>query len=378
VNRAELAETLGSRLGERLEEVDAPGAAAALVDREGVVWQGSTGVARPASGSPASVETAFLWFSMTKIATATATMQLVDAGALGLDSPARELLPELEALDPRITTRQLLNHSSGIGNPPPLRWIHPVDQPAPDSRELVERLLRRHGKPKFRPGSRSAYSNIGYLVLGELIAAASGLPYRRYVADRLLEPLGARSTGFDFEAAGRSNASEGAHPRRDLALPLLRLLIPRWALDGTAGRWRLFNPFLLDGSAYGGLVGPAGDAALLAAAHLGGGEVNGRRILTPESAAEMQRISIAGKKFDLGLGWFRRHRDSLRGLAHVEHLGGGGGYGTVMRLYPDRGLGVVAMANVSSQRFQHEKLLEPLALGAPGGPSAGTVRAVES
>ncbi len=93
--------------------------------------------------------------------------------------------------------------------------------------------------------------------------------------------------------------------------------------------------------------------------HLGGGVFNGRRILSSESATEMQRIVTEGKKFDLGLGWFRRHRDSERGRTYIEHLGGGGGYGTVMRLYPDRGLGVVAMANVSSQHFKHERLLAP-------------------
>ena len=55
---------------------------------------------------------------------------------------------------------------------------------------------------------------------------------------------------------------------------------------------------------------PVGDVALLAAAHLGGRALNGQRILSSESAAEMQRIITPGKKFDLGLGWFRRHRDS--------------------------------------------------------------------
>ena len=74
----------------------------------------------------------------------------------------------------------------------------------------------------------------------------------------------------------------------------------------------------------------------------------------------MQRIVTEGRKFDLGLGWFRRHRDSERGRTYIEHLGGGGGYGTVMRLFPERGLGVVAMANVSSQRFKLERLLAPL------------------
>ncbi len=347
-------------LGERLAHVAAPGASMALVSGGEVAWVGSHGLARVSSERPVDDGTAFLWFSMTKIATATAVMQLVDAGAVGLDSPAREHVPDLEPLDPRITVRQLLNHSSGIPNPPPLRWIHPGDEPGPEPREFVTRLLDRYGKPKFEPGDHSAYTNVGYLVLGELIAEVSGRPYKDYVVDRVLRPIGAVSTGFTFDSAGMANAAEGTHPRFDPFLPLARLLIPSWVIGPPVGRWRTFNPFYLDGSAYGGLVGPASDAARLAAAHLGGGTVDGRRILSEESAAEMQRIATPGKKFDLGLGWFRSHRDSKRGATHIEHLGGGAAYGAVMRLYPERGIGAVAMANVSSNRFKHEELLAPL------------------
>ncbi len=226
---------------------------------------------------------------------------------------------------------------------------------------MVGRLLDKYGKLKFEPGERSEYTNIGYLVLGELIAELSGQSYKDYVVDRVMKPIGANSTGFTADLAGVENAAEGTHPRRDPFLPLARLLIPSWVIGPPVGRWRIFNPFYLDGSAYGGLVGPVGDAALLAAAHLNGGSVGPRRILSAESAAEMQRIATPGKKFDLGLGWFRRHRDSERGLTHIEHLGGGAGFGTVMRLYPERGVGLVAMANVSSNRFKHEDLLAPFA-----------------
>jgi CubicO group peptidase (beta-lactamase class C family) len=225
---------------------------------------------------------------------------------------------------------------------------------------MVERLLARHGSPKFEPGQRSAYSNIGYLVLGELISEVSGMPYERYVVERVLKPIGATRTGFAFRADAPASRSEGAHPRRDPLLMLMRLLVPRWALGPAVGRWRLFNAFYLDGAAYGGLVGPVGDAALLAAAHLGGGALGERRILSAESAAAMQRIATPGKRYELGLGWYRPHRDSERGRSWIQHLGGGGGYGAVMRLWPDRGQGVVAMANVSSQKFDVGSLLAPL------------------
>jgi CubicO group peptidase (beta-lactamase class C family) len=176
----------------------------------------------------------------------------------------------------------------------------------------------------------------------------------------VLRPIGATATGFTVDLAGPEPAAEGSHPRRDPALPLFRLMIPSWVIGPATGSWRTFTPFHLDGSAYGGLIGPVRDAALLAAAHLGGGAANGKRILSPQSAAEMQRIVTPGKKFDLGLGWFRRHRDTRHGRTHIEHLGGGAAFGAVMRLYPERGVGVVAMTNVSSNRLKHEALLAPL------------------
>ena len=228
---------------------------------------------------------------MTKIATATAVMQLVEAGDIGLDAPAREHLPDLDDLDPRITTRQLLNHSSGIANPAPLKLDPSRAETGPRPAERWSRLLSRYGKPKFEPGDHSAYTNIGYLVLGELIAAASGLPYKR-----LRGRAGAAAAGGDLDRLHPRRLGEirdpatGYHPRRDPLLPVFRMLLPRWVIGPPVGRWRSFAPFLLDGSAYGGLIGPVADAALLAAAHLGGGEVDGRRILSPESVAEMQRI----------------------------------------------------------------------------------------
>ena len=223
---------LAAALERRLGDISSPSVAAALVSAEGIVWQACTGTAAPSSGRVVDSQTAFLWFSMTKIATATATMQLVDSGEVGLDSKARDYLPQLDSLDARITIRQLLNHSSGIPNPPPLRWIHPADHPGPKPREMVSRLLDRYGRPRFEPGDHSSYSNIGYLVLGEVIAELSGLPYKQYVHERILRPIGAISTGFSFDVAGAAHASEGAHPRRD----------PAAAADAAADPELVFGP----------------------------------------------------------------------------------------------------------------------------------------
>jgi CubicO group peptidase (beta-lactamase class C family) len=347
-----------SVMTQRISRAGAPGVSVAIAVDGALVWNGTYGVADAATQASVRQSTAFLWFSTTKIATATAVMQLVEAATIGLDASARSYVPHLLDLPERITVRQLLNHSSGLANPPPLNWVHLVAQPFPDSRAMVARLLKQHPRLVFEPGTRSAYSNIGFLVLGEVIAAASGMPYREYVVERVLQPIGALRTAFEYPPGPEADNATGHHPRWDPMLPILKLMIPRGILDGAAHGYRLFNRFYLDGSAYGGLIGPAGEAVLLAAAHANRGEIGGRRILSADLTEEMQRIGKPGREFDLGLGWFRRHRDSLRGVDFVEHLGGGGGFGSVMRIYPHRRLAVFAVANVSSDRFNYESIVE--------------------
>jgi len=68
----------------------------------------------------------------------------------------------------------------------------------------------------------------------------------------------------------------------------------------------------------------------------------------------MQQTTARGRKLDVGLGWFRRQRDPHDGSRYWEHLGGGGGFFSAMRIYPDRRLGLVAMGNDTS--WDHLKL----------------------
>ena len=109
-----------------------------------------------------------------------------------------------------------------------------------------------------------------------------------------------------------------------------------------------FRPFLVNGAPYGGLVGPVTDAARVVLMHANGGELDGTRVLSDDAVREMQTISMTGKPFDHGLGWFRPPADRERQPTFVEHYGGGGGYHNLMRLYPEPGVGTVVMGNSTS------------------------------
>lgn len=258
-----------------------------------------------------------------------------------------------------VTIRHLLSHSSGLANPVPIAWIHRADEPAPDPDTFLAHLLKQHAKLRFTPGSRADYSNIGFLVLGQIIAAVSGRTYEDYVRNEILAPLGMRQTDFSYHGEMTAQAATGYHQRWSLLTPLLRFMLPRGLFAAPAGRYVALHPFYVNGPAYGGLIGPVEDAARFMAMHLNGGEVEGVRILSTESARMMQAIAVQGDKLDVGLGWYcpRPARRSKHRV--VEHLGGGGGFFSVMRLYPDDSLGIVLMGNAT--RYDHEAIIAAVA-----------------
>ena len=128
---------------------EVPGVALIVVGAEGVRARSAVGLADLVAQEPMRTDMAIPWFSMTKIATATTAMRLVERGVLELDAPVRPLVPAMGVLRPAawaqgITVRYLLQHSAGLANPVPVRWIHPADGPGPDPDELLTRLLSRH------------------------------------------------------------------------------------------------------------------------------------------------------------------------------------------------------------------------------------------
>ena len=143
----------------------------------------------------------------------------------------------------------------------------------------------------------------------------------------------------------RRRAAVGYHPR----LSPVRLLLPRWVIGRPAGRWISLRPFLLDGPAYGGLLGSLDDLARFLLLHLRDGELDGVRILSRAATASMRQITHArGRRYDLGLGWFRPASQRDADPPFVEHLGGGAGFYNLIRIYPSRGVGVAVMGNATS------------------------------
>jgi len=174
-----------------------PSVAAAVVVRGEPVLETAVGAADAESGRDAAPATQYRIGSITKTFTAAAVMSLVDEGKVGLDDRLGAYLPA--AGDRPLTIRRLLSHSSGLQREPVGNVWESLAFPT--VQELLERL--DEAEQVVEPGSWWHYSNLAYLLLGEVVAQVAGMPYASVVDDRLLRPAGLAQTGWEADAAAR-------------------------------------------------------------------------------------------------------------------------------------------------------------------------------
>ncbi|WLQ07655.1 serine hydrolase domain-containing protein [Arthrobacter oryzae] len=342
-----------------------PGMSLAVVSRDRVLHLGGTGYADLAARTPATADTVYPWFSMTKPVTATAALRLSDQGRLDLNAPVHEYLDWLRAPgSAQPTVWQLLAHSSGLGNPVPVKWIHPADAPGPDQEHMLRKLMARRRAFRYPVGRAGHYSNVGYLVAAQVISQVSGEPFPSYVRREILGPLGMDSTGFSYPP-GHTAATGYVRIPRPLT-PVIAGILPSGTMGPRHGAYSSLLRFLVDGAGYGGLVGSVRDAAEFVRLHLNDGlavppgtanapaEPQGHRILQESTARAMRDINVKGRQFDHSAGWFRKHANGPH-ASYVEHFGTGLGFWNIMRLYPERGRGIVIMSN-STTSYDYDAL----------------------
>lgn len=263
------------------------GAVAMVADRDGVTYARAFGEKAVGSGNSMTVDTPFQIASMTKAIVSVAAMQLVERGRLSLDAPIGSLLPELA--DPRVlagfdpdgtpqlrpaarpvTLRHLLTHTSGLGyafvQPELGPYFAATGMPAPGSRAGIDLPLL------FDPGDEWAYG-VSTDWVGLAIEAATGERLGDVLAASLFEPLG--MTGSGFHDALPPQAAKGHVRAGDSLAP--------------------FDMFIGGGefqSGGGGLVSTAPDYARFLRMLLRGGELDGARVLSAETVAEMGRNQV--------------------------------------------------------------------------------------
>ena len=343
-----------------LVEMSRPPGLSLVVVKDGeTVYQKSFGLADGPNNIAATPNTLFQWMSMTKMTTAVAIIQLHEQGSLSLEDPVEKHLPFFKVRYPsegseQVTIRHLLNHSSGLANPPGmLGLIHEDGAPYPDQIELARQLVAENGDLKFEPGTQGTYTNLGYTVLGAIVEAVTGQPHHDYVAEHIFRPLRMDNSNHVYTDSMRANAAVGSQPNGNIMSVMLPIAIedPDALIRETVNGRMWFKRVSPDFSGAAGVNGPAVDTARFVMAFLNEGEVNGERILSPESVAMMFQdghiVAKGGpasfyKGVQHGLGWWIWPDGNRQ---RFMHSGDGPGFSNIMQLYPEERLGVIVMGN---------------------------------
>ena len=284
----------GNAIDEMLERAvgpkGLPGVAATAAIGDEVVYQGAAGERALGGGAPMTPDTVVWIASMTKAVTGAAAMQLVERGELDLDAPAQGALPALanarvlEGFDgagrpklrpPKspITLRRLLTHTAGFGyeiwNADVARWLEATG--TPDIMSCKDATLST--PLLFDPGERWEYGR-GIDWAGKMVEAASGKLLGDYLRENLFEPLGMASTSFRLSTGQRVRLAKVHTRGADGVLAPIELEIPQ-------------DPEFEMGG--GGLYSTVRDYLRFTRMILGGGALDGARVLAPATVAEMSR-----------------------------------------------------------------------------------------
>lgn len=330
-----LADVLNARLAKLSTRYGLPGVSAAILFADGSIWRGTAGDADVAKGVPVTPDTSFSVASVSKTFTSALILALIEDGRLSLDGAARHYLPSLP-IDPAITVRELLDHTSGLRD---FYFGAGVDHALLSRPTRVwdpARSFKYVGKPFSKPGKEWHYSNTNYLVLGMLAEAVGGAPEAKQLRDRFFTPL--RMDDTFYQVPGEPWPGPVAHGYRfvgaDPTLPAIDLS------DGTPIR-----PFTSVVTAAGGAGSVATSAADLAhwAAALYGGDVLDRATRDAMVADAIRTAPLKpGIPYGLGV-----QEITVDGHATLGHSGRFLGARAVFRWLPREHIAIAVLTNQS-------------------------------
>ena len=333
-----------------VESNRAPGVQYIIADSQRIIFEYNTGFADVDAKRPVTSKTTFNGYSITKTFTAAAVVKLAMEGKVDLDTPIKKYLPDLP-YNGSPTVRQTLQHTAGFPNPNPLPWIHLVAHHGDfDEQTFIRRIFVNNPELKFEPGSKFSYSNVGYLALGQLVATVSGRSFEDYVMQEIINPLAlTKQQTISFRLDRPQEHAYGYIRKWHWLNFFLGFFIDRQTyLASATGGWTRFNHLMVNGKAYGGLVGNSAGFVRYLQAIL--------RREGPFSEQVVQSLWQVGstntnQPIRTGLSWFHGILDGKR---YFMHSGGAGGYYCEMRIYPDINRVSIIMTNntgISSQGY---------------------------
>ena len=332
---------IAAKLQPFVDEHTMAGAVVLVATKDKVLDLEAVGYADLAQNKPMQTDDIFWIASMSKPMTATALMMLVDEGKVSVDDPVERYLPEFKGqmvIDPKdlaktphppnhpILIRNILSHTSGL---PP---ISPVEKPTLDLLPLSE-AVRAHARDalRFQPDTEYEYSNAGINTAGRIVEVVSGMPYEKFMEERLFQPLGMKDTTFwpNAEQLKRLAKSYKENAAKN-GLEELNIGQLHYPLDDTKVRFPM---------PAGGLFSTASDVAKFGQMILNGGMFEGKRYLSEAAVHQMTSRQTGNNiKASYGFGW----SVGDRGFGH------GGAYKTDLHIDPRLGLVTVFMVQQGS------------------------------
>ncbi len=287
--------------------------------------------------------------SLTKVAgTTTAVMLLVDRGLIKVDDPVGKYIPAFDTGDKKqITIRHLLNHTSGL-----ITW-YPLFYRAQNKQEVYK--LIDELPLAFPVGKSRHYSDLGFILLGEIIEKVSGMPLDQFMQKNIFIPLGMRHTGYNPLAGGFTKFAATSHGNpyetRMVHDPSLGYVFKE--ID--PAQWNGWRTYTLrgevnDGNAWYALQGVSGHAGLFSTIDdlqklvdmlKNRGKVQGRRFISEKTI----ELFLTQDEFKNGLGWMMDPGDSYMKGGPAGTFGHTGFTGTSIAVVPSLNLSVILLIN---------------------------------
>jgi CubicO group peptidase (beta-lactamase class C family) len=310
-----------------------PGLSIAVVHDQDILWSGGFGYAHPDRKIPATQKTIYSICSISKLFTGIALMQLRDAGRLRLDDPVSKHLPwftikQTYPEGPPVPSKGLLTHSSGLPREAGFPYWSAPDFAFPTREQIIEKLASQ--KTLYPADTYSQYSNLGMTLLGEIVAAVSGQPYREYVQKNILDPLGLTNTKPEMQEKERGKrlaTGYSATTREGV-----RKAVPFFKANGIAPA--------------AGYSSTVEDLAKFASWQFRLREKGGTEILNVNTLKEMQRVQWMDPDWETtwGLGFVVWRRD---GKTFVGHGGSCPGFRSQFLIQPKDKIAAIVMVNAS-------------------------------
>jgi D-alanyl-D-alanine carboxypeptidase len=328
---AALATRLQTRLDQVRRKADIPGASVAIIFPDGSTWLGTSGLGYVEGKRTVTPDTVFAIASASKTFLATLTLQLVESGAVGLDLSVRTYLPD-QPIDPKITVRMLLDHTSGLSdfflNPK----IDKVLQHDKTRRWTTAEALGFMRDQVFKPGKGWHYSNTNYVMLGLIAEAVTGTDLGTLFHQRLFGPLGLDHTYYQPTDGPTGVIAHGYRVGTTIK--------PKDVSDGS--KLMPFTSVVTAAAGAGAIATTASDLARWGRALYGGSVLSDRMFRAMVDDASRTAKFHPYVRYGLGVQLMK-----LNGHPTLGHSGTLLGFKSDVRFLTDKGVSIAVLTNQS-------------------------------